>query len=102
MFMVASAPLGMESSVRSAVRMRVERRLMSSTVPTRSPKRQVVADANDFVGQNGNSAEKIFERLLRGEGDGNAADAEAGEHRGQVEAEDRRAWPGRRRSPPAL
>ena len=48
----------------------------------------IVADADDFIGEHGDSAKKIFERLLRGEGDGDAANAEAGEHRGQVEAED--------------
>src|SRR6202158_144429 len=41
-----------------------------------------VADPNDFVGQDGNSAEKILECLLRGECDGNAADAESGEDGG--------------------
>src|ERR1700676_2485266 len=46
-----------------------------------------VADSNDLVGQNRNSAEKILECLLCGECDGNAADAEASEHGGQVEAQ---------------
>ena len=88
MFMVASAPLGMETSVRASVRMRVERRLMSSTVPDAVAETAVVADADDFIGQNGNSAKKIFECLLCGECDGNAANAESGEHGGQVEAQD--------------
>src|SRR6267378_819578 len=39
-----------------------------------------VADANDLVGQDGNSTENILECFLRGECDGNAADAEAGQH----------------------
>ena len=51
-------------------------------------KAAVVADADDFIGKDGDSSEKIFQCFLRGEGDGNAADAEAGEHGGQVEAED--------------
>src|SRR5271167_4087146 len=40
----------------------------------------VVADADDLVGEDGNSSEKILECLLGGKSDGNAADAEAGEH----------------------
>ena len=48
----------------------------------------IVADTNDFVGQNGDAAEEIFQRFLCGERDGNAADAQAGEHGSQVEAHD--------------
>ena len=48
----------------------------------------VVADADNFVGEDGHSAKKIFECLLGGESDGNASDAEASEHGGEVEAED--------------
>ena len=38
-----------------------------------------VSDADDFVAQKRNSAEKIFQSLLRGERDGDSADAQAGE-----------------------
>src|SRR6202041_2127939 len=48
----------------------------------------IVADADDVIGKHGDSAKKIFERLLRGKRDGNTANAEAGEHRRQVEAHD--------------
>jgi len=57
--------------------MRVERRLRSSTV----------ADADDFVAEQRDSTEEIFDRLLRAEADREAADADPGERGSQVESE---------------
>ena len=51
-------------------------------------KAAIVADTNDFIGENGNSAEKIFEGLLSGEGDGDTADTDAGKDRGEIDAND--------------
>src|SRR5258708_33921969 len=42
-----------------------------------------VADANNFVGENGNSAEKILDSLRRAECDGNAAVAKTRKEIGQ-------------------
>ena len=91
-FTVASAPLGIETSVLSGVRMRVERRLMSSTVPVRSPMRQVSPDADDFVAQERNASEEILQSFLSGESDGDTADAQSGECGLHVEAEGRPRW----------
>ncbi len=46
-----------------------------------------VADAEDFIPENGNSAKKIFDGLLRAEADGQAPDAEASERGAHVEAQ---------------
>ena len=83
---VASEPLGTEMSPRSKVRMRVERRPMSSTVPMVSTHAAEIADAHHAVGEDADSAEEILDGLLRGQSDGDAADAESGECRRKIEA----------------
>ena len=77
----------MESSVLSGVRMRVERRLMSSTVPILIAETANVADVDNFVCQKRNASEKIFQSLLGGKRDCNSADPQAGKGGGHVEAE---------------
>src|SRR5207245_1083770 len=46
-----------------------------------------VAHADDFVSQHGDAAEKILDRLLRSETDGEAADTQPGERSAHVEAQ---------------
>ena len=78
----------MVTTVRSGVRMRVERRPISSTTPVRpSRKRQRSPDAHRLVGDDADAAEHVLDRLLRGERDRDAADAEPGDEAGDVEAD---------------
>jgi hypothetical protein len=46
-----------------------------------------IADDQGLVGEDGNAAEQIFESFLSAEADGQTADAEAGESRGNIDAE---------------
>ena len=69
------------------VRTRVERRLISSTVPDLVAEAAEIAHPYDFVTQNGNPAEEIFQRLLRRKSNGEAADAHSGEQGREIEAQ---------------
>ena len=69
---------GIVTTVRSGVRMRVERRPMSSTVPVAVAEAAEVADADRLVGDQREAAEEVLERLLRRQRDREAADAETG------------------------
>ena len=82
--MVARVPFGIDSSVRSTVRMRVERRLISSTVPTRPLKLQV-SPTRITSSPNREIPPNRFSIVFCAETDGEAADAESGERGGQVE-----------------
>ena len=73
--------------VRAIVRMRVDRSPMSSTVPSHRAHAAEVADPDRAVADDHHPAEQVLERLLRRERHGDAADAEAGEHRRQVDAD---------------
>ena len=60
-----------------------------------------VADAHRLVEDDRDAADDVLERLLRGERHGNAADAEAGERGGRIDAEVvQHHQHARRRSPP--
>ena len=84
--MVASDPLGIEVGP-VGVRTRVERRLISSTVPTLSPKRQKSPTRMTSSPRIGNAAEEVFQRFLRRKCDGETADTDSSEEGGQVEAQ---------------
>ena len=77
----ASLPFGIVTSVRSGVRICVERIPIRSTLPVTSSTLHQVADAERLVGGERDRAEQVLDRLLGAEGDRDAADAEAGEHR---------------------
>ena len=71
--------------VLSGVRMRVDRRPMCITVsPVRSPKRHASPTSTGRVADHRESAEQIFDGLLRGESDGESADAQTCENGGDV------------------
>ena len=84
--MSASLPFGRLMSVRSVVRMCVERMPIRSTLPVKSST-YAVAHAEGLVGGEGDRAEEVLDRLLGAEGQGEAADAEAGEDGGHGVAE---------------
>src|SRR3954467_1386033 len=80
--------LGMLTTVRSSVRIRVDRRPMWSTVPTTAPifsgsaavsHLLRVAHAHRLVDDQRDAGDDVLQRLLRGQRDGDAADAEAGQ-----------------------
>ena len=68
--------LGTLTSVRSAVRIRVERRPMYSTVPVDLAHLQQIADSHGLIEDQRRAGDDVLERLLRRERDGDAADAE--------------------------
>ena len=85
--MLAIWLFGTLTSDRSSVRMRVERRPMCSTVPSIVPILQEVADPDGLIEDERRTGDDVLERLLRGQRDGDAADAEAGEDRRRIDAE---------------
>ncbi len=70
-----------------APRMRVDLRPICSTAPSLRAELDVVADAEGPVEDDRERREQVGEDALRGEADGDAADAEAGDEAGDVDAE---------------
>ena len=76
MLAVAIRPFGTVTIVRSSVRMRVERRPISSTVPT-CTELQEVSHAHRLVEDERQAADDVLQSLLRGQRNGDAANAES-------------------------
>ena len=85
--MSESLPFGIVTSVRSSVRMRVERIPIRLDGPEHVLHLHEVADAERLIDPDGDRAEQVLDGLLRGERERDAADAEAGEEARHLEPE---------------
>jgi hypothetical protein len=83
----ASCPLGTLTTLRSRVRILVDRKPTSSIVPRVSPIFRKVSHSHNPVEDDGDSTQDVLQSLLGGEGDGNSADTECWQDGGGVKTE---------------